>query len=174
MKKYMLLAALLTTTLFATGCEKAKEEIKEAKEEPKAAAPAVDLAAEEQAIRNRSAEWMNYANAKDAATIANDVYASDAITAYDGTVRRGTAEILAGANKDFAARPNSVISWTSDQVRVASSGDLALEIGSLTLDPDGEGKKPATRGAFVTVWAKVDGKWRPIADAGTENIKATD
>ena len=40
------------------------------------------------------------------------------------------------------------------------------------MDPDGaEGKKPATQGAFVTVWEKVDGAWRVVADAGTDNAK---
>ena len=46
-----------------------------------------------------------------------------------------------------------------------------METGSFTFDPDGEGKKPATSGSFVTVWAKVDGKWRAIADAGDDNAK---
>ena len=169
MNTRILIVAALAASLLLAGCAKPQEE---AKEEP--AAPAIDLAAEEQAIRTRSAEWMNYANAKDAATIANDVYAADAITVFDGTVRRGTAEILAGAQQDYAARPTGVVSWTSDQVRVASSGDLAVEIGSVTVDPDGDGKAPATRGAFVTVWAKTDGKWRAIADAGTDNEKTAE
>ncbi len=50
-------------------CAKKEEPKAEAAAEP--AAPAVDLAAEEQAIRTRSGEWMNYANSKDAASIAN-------------------------------------------------------------------------------------------------------
>jgi hypothetical protein len=42
--------------------------------------------------------------------------------------------------------------------------------GLVTLDPDGaEGKKPATSGVVVTVWEKVDGAWRVMLDAGTEN-----
>ena len=162
-----LFAMTLAAALFATGCAKKEEP----KEEPKAEAPAVDLAAEEQAIRNRSGEWMNYANSKDAASIANGIYAPDAVTIYDGQIRRGSADIQAGMEKGYKDTPNALISWSSDQVKVASSGDLALETGSINLDPDGDGKKPATQGAFVTVWAKVDGQWRAIADAGTENAK---
>ena len=163
-----LFAMTLAAALFATGCAKKEEP----KEEPKAAAPAIDLAAEEQAIRTRSGEWMNYANSKDAASIANGIYSTDAIQIYDGTIRKGSAEIQAGIEKQDKETPNSLISWSSDKVRVASSGDLALETGSISLDPDGDGKKPATQGAFVTVWAKVDGQWRAIADAGTENAKS--
>lgn len=155
---------LLAAGLLATGCAKKEE----APAEP--AAPAVDVAAEEAAIRNRSAEWMNFANAKDIASVVT-VYSPDAMTAYDGTVQRGIAEIQAGAEQGAKDNPDSVIAWSTTGVRVAASGDLAVETGSITLDPDGEGKKPATTGVFVTAWEKVDGTWRVIADAGTENEK---
>ena len=171
MKLHSIIAAALAATVLLAGCVK-KEEAP--KEEAKAAAPAVDLAAEEQAIRGRSAEWMNYANSKDVATIVNEVYAPDAIVIYDGNVRRGSAEIQASAEKDKAAQPNSVISWTTTSVRLAASGDMALETGDVVLDVDGEGKKPATQGTFVTTWVKIDGKWRALADAGTENQKKAD
>lgn len=162
------IAAGLSAGLLLSGCAMPKEE---AKEEPKAEAPAVDLAAEEQAIRNRSAEWMNFANAKDAASIANGMYAADAVTIYDGNIRNGSAEIQAGLEKDAKASPNAVISWSTTAVKVAASGDLAVEMGDIYLDPDGaDGKKPATTGKFVTVWQKVDGQWKAIADAGTEAV----
>ncbi len=163
-----ILIAAFAATLLAAGCAKPQEE---PKDEAMAAAPAVDVAAEEQAIRDRSAQWMNYANAKDAATIANEVYAPDAITAYDGNVHHGSAEIQSAMEKDTADSPNAVISWTTSAVTVANSGDLAWETGDIYFDPDGDGKKPATTGTFVTVWAKIDGKWRAVADAGTESAK---
>ncbi len=160
--------SLLAAGLLVAGCAK-KEEPPAAPAEP--AAPAVDVAAEEQAIRNRSAEWMNFANAKDIASVVK-VYSPEAVTAYDGTVQRGVAEIQAGAEKGAKDNPNSVIAWSTTGVRVAASGDLAVETGNITLDPDGDaGKKPATTGVFVTVWEKVDGAWRVAFDAGTENEK---
>lgn len=160
------LAAAVSATILFAGCGAKKEEAP-----APAAAPAVDLAAEEAAIRNRSAEWMNYANAKDAASIAK-VFAPDAITIFDGNVRRGSAEIMAGVEKGFAENPNSVVSWTTDSVKMAQSGDLAVEYGTVHVDEDGaDGKKPATDGAFTTVWEKVDGAWRVASDAGTDNAK---
>jgi len=158
---------LLAAGLVATGCAK--------KEEPPAipAAPAVDLAAEEAAIRSRSAEWMNFVNAKDAASIRN-VYTADATTIFDGYVRRGDA-VVASAEKNFADHPNEVVSWTTDSVRLAQSGDLAIEFGTVRTDPDGaEGKEPATDGAFVTTWVKTADGWRVLADAGTQNEKKDD
>jgi uncharacterized protein (TIGR02246 family) len=158
---------MLAAGLLLAGCAK-KEEAPPPPAEP--AAPAVDIAAEEQAIRNRSAEWMNFANAKDIASVVK-VFSPDVITAYDGTVQRGLAEVQAGAERGLKENPNSVIAWSTTGVRVAASGDLAVETGNITIDPDGEGKKPATTGVFVTAWEKVDGAWRVMADAGTENEK---
>lgn len=165
MNKHALAAALAAVTAIS-GCAAKKEE---PPAEP--AAPAVDVAAEEAAIRNRSAEWMNFANAKDIASVVT-VYSPDAVTAYDGTVQRGIDEIRAGAESGLQEDPDSVIAWSTTSVRVAASGDLAVETGNITLDPDGAaGKQPATTGVFVTAWEKVDGTWRVIADAGTENEK---
>lgn len=163
-----LFAMTLAAALLATGCAKKEEP----KEEPKAEAPAVDLAAEEQAIRNRSGEWMNYANAKDAASIASGIFAPDATLISDDKAYKGTAAIQAALEAQIKETPDALVSWSSDQVRVASSGDLAVETGSFTVDPDGEGKKPAIQGSFATAWAKVDGQWRAISDAGGENAAA--
>ena len=114
---------------------------------------------------------MNFANAKDIPSVVK-VYSPDVVTVYDGTVQRGVAEVQAGAEKGLKDNPDSVIAWSTTAVRVAASGDLAYETGNITLDPDGDaGKKPATTGVFVTVWEKVDGTWRVVADAGTENEK---
>jgi len=166
MKTRRIALAAFTAGIIATGCAAKKEE---PPAEP--AAPAVDLAAEEAAIRNRSAEWMNFMNARDAASIRN-IYTADATTIYDGTVRRGADEINANSEKNFADHPNAVTTWTTDSVRLAQSGDLAVEFGTLRADVDGaEGKEPATDGAFVTIWVKTADGWRVLADAGTDNEK---
>jgi len=153
MRQLNWLAAALATAVVASGCA--------------AKAPAVDTAAEAQAVRDRSAEWLKLAQAKDAAGIASGVYTSDAVTLFDGTIRHGAAEIQSGMEAETAAMPNATISWTTSDVRVSSSGDMAYETGSWTFDPDGDGEQPADSGEFVTVWVKVDGAWRAAADAGT-------
>ena len=158
-------ALAIAAALFATGCEKKEGP----KVDPVVEAPAVDLAAEEQAIRNRSGEWMNYSNSKDAASIASGVFAPDAILIADEKVHRGSAAIQAALEAEMKSSPDGLVSWTSDEIRVARSGDLAVETGSFTFDPDGAGKKPAIQGSFVTAWAKIDGQWRAITDAGGEN-----
>jgi uncharacterized protein (TIGR02246 family) len=134
---------------------------------PAPEAPAVDLAAEAQAVRDRSAAWMQLAQAKDAAGIVNGVYTADAVTLFDGNIRKGTAELQAGMEAEFTAMPGATISWTTSSVNVAASGDLAYELGSFSFDPDGAGEAAAQEGEFVTVWTKADGTWRAAADSGT-------
>jgi ketosteroid isomerase-like protein len=73
---------------------------------------------------------------------------------------------------EMKENPKSLVSWTSDQVRVSSAGDFAIENGSFNSDPDGDGKKPAEQGTFATTWAKVDGEWRVLSDAGGTNAEA--
>jgi uncharacterized protein (TIGR02246 family) len=160
-----MIAAALAATLLLAGCAKKEE----AKEEPKAEAPAVDLAAEEQAVRNRSAEWMNYANAKDVGTIVNGVYSPDAYATYDGKVQKGSAAIQSSLEAGIKKTPDAVVSWNTTSVKVADAGDMAIERGDFVFDPDGEGRKSAITGTYLTVWEKIDGSWRATADVGAEN-----
>lgn len=161
MNKYALAAALAAVTLMS-GCAAKKE-----------AAPAVDVAAEEQAVRARSAEWLAAAQAKDVAATMT-VFAPDAITLFDGEIRRGAADIQAGMEKEQAEAPDSQVTWTTTAVTVAASGDLAWETGEVAVDADGAGPEPAESGAFSTVWRKIDGAWRVVGDAGTMSAPAAE
>lgn len=134
---------------------------------PAPEAPAVDLAAEAQAVRDRSAAWLQMAQAKDFAGIASGIFASDAVAMFDGDIRKGSAELQAGMEADNTKAPNASISWATSDVKVATSGDLAYELGSFTFDSDGTGEAAAVDGEYVTVWTKADGTWRVAADAGT-------
>lgn len=129
--------------------------------------PAIDVAAEAEAIRTRSAEWMALSQAKDAAGIATGIFAEDGVSLFDGDVWLGRSAIEAGQAADYAENPSSTIQWTTSKVEVAASGDLAYERGSSISDPDGPGDAPERRGEYLTVWKKIDGVWRAVADAGT-------
>ena len=160
------LAAAVAATLLLAGCAAKKEEPPAAP-----AKPVIDVAAEEQVIRTRSGEWMNYMNAHDTASLAN-IYAPDVISIYDSNVTKGATSLTAGIDEELKANPKAVFNWTSDSVHVAESGDLAYETGTIYRDLDGvEGKAEGTTGSFVTVWQKIDGNWRVVADTGTEDAK---
>lgn len=155
MHRHSLNLAAVALLALAAGCAQKSE------------VPAVDLAAEEKAIWDRSAEWMQLAQSRDAAAIVNSVYLPDAITLFDGELRSGTAEIQAGMERELAAMPASTIAWTTTRVKVAPSGDMAWETGAFTMDPDGPGEAAPVSGNFVTIWSKVDGVWRAAVDSGS-------
>ena len=131
-------------------------------------APAVDLAAAAQAVRDRSAAWMRLTAAKDIAGVVNGVYTPNTVTLFDGEVDTGTAALQESMEDDLAEMPDATTSWSTTDVKVAASGDLAYELGTFLFDPDGAGPQPAGNGEFVTVWTKVDGTWRVAVDAGTQ------
>jgi ketosteroid isomerase-like protein len=153
-RKLFLIAAACAG--LAAGCAK-----------PAPEAPAVDVAAEAQAVRDRSSAWLQMAQARDFAGIANTVYATNAVTMFDGNISHGTAEILANGEAENAATPDSTIEWSTTDVQVAQSGELAYELGTFNFDPDGAGDAAAVTGEYVTVWTKTDGTWHAVVDAGT-------
>ena len=137
---------------------------------PPAEEPAVDLAAEAQAIRDASAAWLAADQARDAATI-DGFFAADITTIFDGEINEGLAEVQASREEEWASQPDSTVTWTTTAVEVAASGDLAYERGNWTSDPDGAGEAPEEHGEYLTVWKKIDGQWTVLHDAGTK-IKA--
>lgn len=139
-----------------------------------AEAPAVDVAAEAEAIKALSVEWAALWNNRDATGIVDRFMAEDAYGNFDGKVLQGSAAMLANMQDEFTQMPDSTLSWETAKVQVASSGDLAYERGSWTFDPDGAGDVPAANGEYLTVWSKADGSWRVVADAGSTTKAAAE
>ncbi len=127
--------------------------------------PPVDLAAEKQAVRDLSMQWMEAYRAQDAATIVN-LFAPDATTFFDGELREGREAIQANMESEWAEYPDFTIAWSTSSVEMAGSGDLAVERGAWEFDPDGAGEAEAVNGQYVTTWKKIDGQWQVIMDVG--------
>lgn len=129
-----------------------------------AAPPQVDAAAEEQAIRALSAQWLTLDKAKDYAAMA-------ALFADDGVLYReamepavGTGAIQAAMAEEDARSPDETVEWTTDRVEVASAGDVAVEHGSWTSTTAGPASGASDRGKFLTTWRKVNGTWKVTGD----------
>ncbi len=129
----------------------------------------VDVAAEQQAVRDASASWLATAKAKDWGAFG-------AYFAADGTwymagqePLTGPAATQAAMEAMFASMPNAAVDWTTTQVTVASSGDLAYELGSFAITNDGQ---DLDKGHYVTVWQKVNGTWKVAADIGVSSTPA--
>lgn len=129
-------------------------------------APAGDAAAERAAIREISDGWLQNTRERRADVIA-DYFAPHAVVLKSGQAPIvGPEAIRADIERDWSINPDFTIDWESSSLTVAESGDLAWERGSWTFDPDGSAPAPEASGAFVTVYAKVDGEWKVVADIG--------
>ncbi|MFQ5350976.1 MAG: YybH family protein [Thermoanaerobaculia bacterium] len=134
--------------------------------------PAIDLAAEEQAIRDSSMQWLAAEQGRDLLTVMSFMDAN-VTSIFDGDIERGRAAVEAATQARWDANPDGTIEWATGAVHVAASGDLAYELGSWTTDPDGLADPTAEIGEFVCVWKKVDGEWKAVVDAGS-TIKQSD
>jgi uncharacterized protein (TIGR02246 family) len=99
-------------------------------------------------------------------------YADDAsLSMPDAPVINGMVAIKT-AFKPFLADKNFSVTFASDKVDVAKSGDLAYSQGTLTYTmTDPKTKKVLTgKGKYVTVYKKqADGSWKAVADIWNED-----
>jgi uncharacterized protein (TIGR02246 family) len=122
--------------------------------------PAVDLAAEEQAIRTQGEQLLAREQAKDADG-ALTFYTDDAVALMPGAAAVTTKDALRSLYQEFftTAGMTSLQSTVGD-IDVAASGDLAVEHGVNVITfttPQGE---MTDTGKYLVVWKKVDGQWK--------------
>ncbi len=128
--------------------------------------PQIDLAAEEQALRQINVKWLELERAKDAEGIGA-LFIEDGwtLSGMQG-LSEGRAAIVASASENFEKNPDATADWGAKQVWVAASGDLAVERGWWTVDVDGPGDGEEIKGEHLTVFTKVGGERKVLADAG--------
>ena len=125
----------------------------------------IDPVAEEEAVRRVNARWLERLQARDAEGVgALFVEEGWTLSGTEG-LADGREAIVSWAVQGFEMNPNSVTDWGSKGVWVSASGDLAVERGWWVTDEDGEGGQEATNGEYLTVFTKVDGEWKILADA---------
>ena len=132
--------------------------------------PADTRAADAQTIKDLDAQWSKTAGAHDLDGTLS--YYSD-----DATVLPANAPMAAdkqAIRAGWAAElvPGSEISWQSNKVEVASSGDMAYVVGSYTMTVnDGQGKPVTDRGKYIEVWKKqADGRWKAVEDTWNSDL----
>ena len=133
-------------------------------------APKPDLAAEERAIRDADARWLKAAESRDAAGEA-------AIIASDGVAYREHVEPLVGpaafqayTTKQQTENPKAKATWSTDTIRVAEAGDIAIQTGQYQVTGLGPKGEREDRGRFVTVWKKVNGEWKVAQDISSTTM----
>ena len=129
-----------------------------------------DLASEEKAIRDMDARWLKATQARDAAGEA-------AVFAIDGVAYREHIDPLLGpgAFQEYTTKfqtdnPKANVTWSTDAIRIAESGDLAIQTGEYHLTGLGPKAEREDKGRFVTVWKKVNGEWKVAHDIGSTTM----
>ena len=133
--------------------------------------PVVDLAAEADAVEAVSMKWESAAQARDLDAVMA-VFAKDAVTfPAEEAPREGTAAIRANIEEEWGEMPDFSVDWETTSVTIAEAGDMAWERGTWTFDPDGDGELDSLSGEYLTIYEKIDGEWKVVADMGvpTEN-----
>jgi uncharacterized protein (TIGR02246 family) len=115
-----------------------------------------------EAIEARSLDFEAAFNAGDAAAVAA-LYAPDAAILPPGGARidgiEGIATFWAGAFESGLADLDLVAS------EVISTGDSALDVGTLTLSAPGEGnERVVVAGKYMVHWVQIDGAWHLSRD----------
>jgi uncharacterized protein (TIGR02246 family) len=133
-----------------------------------AAGPKVDLAAEEATIRQMTKDWF-------AAEVRRDMNASlaglapDAVLQFEGMP---PASGIAAWRSYYEAQfkmPLSDVRMGPRTVVVASSGDLAYDVGAFTGVMTGGAELHAKS---TIVWRKIDGKWKVVLCAASTDAPA--
>jgi uncharacterized protein (TIGR02246 family) len=136
------------------------------------AAAAVNVGADEQAIRVQVDRWLQLVKAKDAAGIA-------ALYADDGAVMPPNAPIGKGRTAiqqtwaSMMQTPGFDLTFVPEQITVSSSGDMALDRGTYRLAISPNGNAMTDTGKYVVVWRKIGSEWKAAADIFNSDLPAS-
>jgi uncharacterized protein (TIGR02246 family) len=131
--------------------------------------PLEDAASDEAALREIGRRWLNDVASKDSVAIAAH-YAPDAVfvVPYEAP-QRGTAAIRSAWGR-LLTSPNLSLTWETEDLRIAESGDVAWEWGTYRLSLDAPQGPVNDRGSFLIVWEKRDGEWKAAADVVSSEV----
>lgn len=164
MKSKQLALALAIVAL--AGCNGMKREQKE---------PAADPSAIEKELKAIEAGWEKDYQARDVnKAVAH--YSNDAAVANPGMALASDEVSRKMAISEFLSDPSMKVTFASDRVGVAQSGEMAYTRGHYaieSIDPK-TGKFKSETGSYLTVWKKqADGSWKAVEDFVTPGAPAT-
>jgi ketosteroid isomerase-like protein len=114
----------------------------------------------EAAIRAQETRWRDVVAKRDTAAIRS-FYTEDAVYAPDNAqmAYHGRDAVSARWAQEFQT-PGFELERTAGTIEVASSGDLAQEIGTYVVRLIRDGKPYEGHGNYLTAWRKDGGQWR--------------
>ena len=134
-------------------------------------APAVDTAAEAEAVKQADQAWSDAAKTFEGHM---QYFADNAIVmGQNEPVVSGKANIEKMLT-EMHAMPGFSVSWNVKSAEVAASGDLAYTMGSYDFAvQDTSGAPMNDKGKYLTIWKKQeDGSWKVAVDAFSSDMPA--
>ncbi len=123
---------------------------------------------DERAIRAASSAWQRYIASQQVDSIVG-LFTPNAVVMFaNAPVMKGSDQIRTQWG-DMVKIPALKVHWTPTWVDVASP-TRATEYGTYTESYDTPTGKTSDAGTYVTVWHKVNGKWRVALDAPVSTI----
>lgn len=123
---------------------------------------------DERAVRAASDAWQRY-------VVAQNVDAIGALQAPDAVLMMSHSPLVTGSTAVRAAwaemvkTPGLVLHWTPTKIEVASP-TVATEYGTYTESYDTPQGKATDSGNYVTIWHKINGKWRVVVDGANTSV----
>lgn len=119
--------------------------------------------AHEQAIRTVNAQWLGFIRDRDAVAISRIYTPDGALMAPGAQVAQGQSSIEESW-RGLMETPGFDLTFTPDQILVASGGDMAMDRGTYRLSMKGPTGPTAEVGKYVVVWRNIGGEWKVAAD----------
>jgi uncharacterized protein (TIGR02246 family) len=162
MRRLQSLTALLSVSLIALACAGCGRAHRRAERERMLQER---IAQDRQAIQTACADWSKAARARDLDKTMS-FYADDAMVLSPKIpLVQGKGNIRQAWTQMFAI-PGASLTFTTGEVEVARSGDLAWQHGAYDfVAADKKGRTTTEHGKYITIWKKqADGSWKAAAD----------
>ncbi|HZE08717.1 MAG TPA: DUF4440 domain-containing protein [Gemmatimonadaceae bacterium] len=127
-------------------------------------------AADQRAIRAASAAWQRYISAQNVDSIVA-LHTPDAVVMFANSPVTTSSSGVRTTWADIVKLPGLSMHWMPERIDVASP-TVATEYGTYTDSYDGPSGKISDAGNYVTVWHKVNGKWRVAYDVPVSTMPA--
>jgi len=124
---------------------------------------------EESAIRKIDAAWSHAAETKDLDGAIAPYAGDGSVLPFNAPMATGTSAIR-DVWSSLMARPGYSLTFAPTKIVVASSKDMAWEVGTFELHlNDPQGKAMTMEGKYVVTWKKVGSTWKVAADIFNTN-----
>jgi uncharacterized protein (TIGR02246 family) len=128
-------------------------------------AQAADESAAETQIRQVDKEWQAAFGTRDPNAIAQFYMENGVLLAPGAPMAQGREAIANSWRSTMMELKNFHLEFAPTKIEVASSGDLAYEMGTYSLAYEGvDDVQEHDNGKYVVVWKKADGNWKAAAD----------